>query len=370
MALRNPLLTGFGRLAMTVIIVGVCTLLMLFLWSVYQGVNEGAVDYIRKTRADAWALQRSATNIIRGSSIMSMRDFREIEGEGEVAEAAPVLLLLASIPLDGRNYTLFLAGYRSGGPMGGPPSIAEGREALDDGEIVLDRVFARKHRLALGRTIKIQDAELKIVGLSTGTNAMVIQYAFVTLRRAQAFIGLPGLLSFAPLRFKEGVDPESASASLEARFPNLNVIPDAAFVRNNVLEMQNGFLAFLFIIAVMGASVLSVILVLLFSLSILERRREFVIMKALGAPPFHVPSLVVGQAALLGGAGAALGTALLFPVKLLVGAMSPELETGFYPWHALVVSSAVVLISVASSAVSARRLSRFYALEAFRGREG
>jgi len=199
---------------------------------------------------------------------------------------------------------------------------------------------------------------------------MVIQYAFVTLPRAQAFIGLPSLISFVPIRFKPGVDERSALAELRRRNPQLNFFDDAAFVRNNVLEMQNGFMAFLFIIAVMGACVLTVILVLLFSLSILERRRDFVIMKALGAPRAFVPSLVLSQAALLGGSGAVLGTALLFPVKWAVRALSPELETGVYPFHVAVVAAAVIAISVASSALSARRLSRFYALEAFRGREG
>ncbi len=355
---------------MTVAVVGVCTLLMLFLWSVYQGVNEGAVDYIRKTDADAWALQRSSTNIIRGSSIMSLKDYASIRDDPSVSSASPVLLILASVSLDGRDYTLFLAGYRPGESMGGPPALVQGRQPEGMDEIVLDRVFARKHRLGIGDRIRIQDADLEIVGLSDNTNAMVIQYAFVSLPRAQYFIGMPGLISFVPIRFKEGIDARAALEGLRADHPHLNILDAPAFLRNNVLEMQNGFLAFLLIIAVMGASVLSVILVLLFSLSILERRREFVIMKALGAPPAFVPSLVLGQAALLGAGGACLGTALFFPVKLAVRAFSPELETAFYPQHAILVAGAVLCISMLSSALSARRLSRFYALEAFRGREG
>jgi putative ABC transport system permease protein len=367
--MKNPLLGNTGRLALTVAVVGACALLMLFLWSDYEGVNQGAVDYIRRTGADFWVLQRNSTNIIRGSSIMSMSDCQKIRSAAEVESASPVLLLFASASIGARDYTLFLTGYQPEEPMGGPPALAAGRAPADDGEIVLDGVFARKHRLGIGQTIEIQGVDLRIVGLSSGTNAMVIQYVFVTLSRAQAIVGFPGLISFVAARVRAGQGKGAAIEALRSRWPELNFFGNGEFIENNVLEMQSGFLAFLFIITVMGAGVLSIILILLFTLSILEKRKEFVIMKALGAPRGFIPTLVFAQAALLGGAGAALGILLLFPVRAAVRALCPELETGMYPLQVAVVSMAVLAISMFSSVVAARKVSRFYALEAFRGRE-
>jgi ABC-type antimicrobial peptide transport system permease subunit len=369
MAVNNPLLSNPGRLALTVMVVGACTLLMLFLWSDYQGVNEGAVDYIRRTSADFWVLQGNSTNIIRGFSIMSMRDYGEVRSAAEVESASPVLLLCTSANVDARDYTLYLAGYYPQERMGGPPALAAGRAPRDDGEIVLDRVFAKKHHLGIGQTIRVQRVDLRIVGLSNGTNAMVIQYAFVTLSRAQAIAGFPGLISFVAVRVKADADKRAAIEALRSQRPDLNFFEDREFINNNVQEMQSGFLAFLFIITLMGAGVLAVVLILLFSLSILEKRKEFVIMKALGAPRGFIPSLVVAHAAVLGGAGAVLGILLLFPVRAAINALSPELETGTYPLQMAAVTGAVLAVSMISSAIAARRLSRFYALEAFRGRE-
>jgi ABC-type antimicrobial peptide transport system permease subunit len=369
MAVNNPLLSSPGRLVQTVMVVGACTLLMLFLWSDYEGVNEGAVDYIRKTGADFWVLQGNSTNFIRGTSIMSMRDYREIRSAAEVESVSPILLLCASAYVGARDYSLLLAGYQPEEPMGGPPAVVAGRAPADDSEIVLDNVFARKHHLGTGQTIRIQGVDLRIVGLSSGTNAMVIQYAFVTLSRAQSIVGFPGLISYLPARVKAGVDTRAAIEALRSRRPDLNFFANGEFIANNVLEVQSGFLAFLFIIALMGAGVLAIVLILLFSLSILEKRKDFVIMKALGAPRGFIPSLVVAQATVLGSAGAALGILLLFLVRAAVSAWSPELETGLYPLQIAVVSAAVLLVSIVSSAIAARRLSRFYALEAFRGRE-
>jgi ABC-type antimicrobial peptide transport system permease subunit len=368
--MNNPLLSNRGRLALTVMVVGACTLLMLFLWSDYEAVNAGSVDYIRRTSADFWVLQGNSTNILRGFSTMSMRDYLQIRSDGDVESASPVLLLCASANIGARDYTLFLTGYRPEDPMGGPPALAAGRAPADDSEIVLDRVFAKKHHLGIGQTIRIHGMDLQIVGVSNGTNAMVVQYAFVTLSRAQAIVSFPGLISFVAARIKAGVDKGAAIEALRSRRPDLNVFGNEEFIHNNVLEMQSGFLAFLFIITLMGAGVLAVVLILLFSISILESRRDFVIMKALGAPRRFIPSLVVEQAAVLGGAGAALGFVLLFPVRTAISAWSPELETGIYPLQIAVVFVAVLVVSVISSAIAARRLTRFYALEAFRGREG
>ena len=114
MRIKNPLMGSVGRFVMTVAAIGACTLMMVFLWSTYQSVNSGAVDYIRRTRADIWMLQSNATNIIRGSSIMTQEDGLTVLDTKVVASASPVLLLLSSVKLHGRFFTLFLTGYQRG----------------------------------------------------------------------------------------------------------------------------------------------------------------------------------------------------------------------------------------------------------------
>ncbi|NWJ42027.1 MAG: ABC transporter permease [Geothrix sp.] len=368
MRIRNPLLGEVGRFAMTVAAIGACTLMMVFLWATYQSVNAGAVDYIRRTRADIWMLQANATNIIRGSSIMTLEEGQAVLETKAVASASPVLLLLSSVKLQGRFYTLFLTGYRREAPTGGPPIIAAGRALAGDDEIVLDEVFARKHHLVLGQTLEIQGVPLQVVGLSRGTNAMVIQYAFVSLERAQGFIQLPGLISFVAIRIGPGETVPAVLQALRAAQPEMNFFSDAQFIENNVLEMQTGFLAFLFIITLMGALVLAVILALLLSLDILERRRDFVIMKALGAPRSYLRGLVAAKALLLGGCGGGLGLALFLPLRALVRVLAPELETQVYPAQMALVLAGVLVICLASALVATRRIAGFYALEAFRAR--
>jgi len=59
------------RLTLTIGGVALCILLMFFLLSVYKGVADGSVEYIRRNKVDLWVLQRNASNILRGSSLLS-----------------------------------------------------------------------------------------------------------------------------------------------------------------------------------------------------------------------------------------------------------------------------------------------------------
>ena len=51
----------------------------------------------------------------------------------------------------------------------------DGSNVTADDEIVLDRSFARKYRVAIGDRLTIKDDTLTVVGFSTGTNMFVIQ---------------------------------------------------------------------------------------------------------------------------------------------------------------------------------------------------
>lgn len=56
--------------------------------------------------------------------------------------------------------------------------------------------------------------------------------------------------------------------------------------------MESGILPLLYVIALIGAVVLTVILSLLLSINILKRRKDFAVMKTLGSPQRYLPQLM------------------------------------------------------------------------------
>lgn len=353
------------RLALTVGGIALCIVLMLFLLAVYRGVADGSVEYIRQNRADLWVLQDNATNILRGSSLIRPEQLLAISRAPGVRTAAPVLFLLSTIRRGDRVGTIFLTGFDPGAGLGGPPALAWGRGPRADDEIVLDRSFAMKFGFKAGEEVDLQGRRLKLVGISRGTNAFVIQYAFVTLRFARDLIGVPGLATCVMVNAEPGAEIGPIREEICDVLAGLQAYDQATFLANNVHEMRSGFLPLLYTVAAIGSVVLTAILSLLLSVNILERRKDFAILKTLGAPSGFLWGLVVKQAALIASVSCAAALALFFPLVRLIERVSPEVTAKSTPGQVAGVAAAVLLMSLASSLAAVRRLRRIYVLEAF-----
>lgn len=353
------------RLVLTIGGVALCVVLMLFLLSVYRGVADGSVEYIRRNRADLWVLQRNATNILRGSSLLSTGHGYFIQEIPSVESASAVLFILSSVQKGGQVGTVFLTGFEPETGMGGPPQLVEGRSVLSDDEIVLDRSFAAKFDFKVGDSVEIQDDTLRVIGLSAGTNAFVIQYAFVTLHCAQSIIGFPSIVTTFLVRVKEGVDVSRVAEEIREELPGMEVFDHETFLQNNIREMESGFLPLLYTVAVIGAIVLTAILSLLLSINILERRKDFAVLKALGSPKSFLPRVIFQQSLLISSAGNVVALALFFPMVALIERISPEVSTKSSVEQILAVVVVVGVMSLLSSFISIQRLRRIYPLEAF-----
>jgi putative ABC transport system permease protein len=99
------------------------------------------------------------------------------------------------------------------------------------------------------------------------------------------------------------------------------------------------------------------------SLNVRERTREFGVLRAIGFSPKHLYLLVLGEAAVLGLVGAALGLGLAYP--LLEGLIGPYLQENLnfpatqVPLHvALGAAFAGVVLAMLAAALPAARLGR------------
>ena len=93
---------------------------------------------------------------------------------------------------------------------------------------------------------------------------------------------------------------------------------------------------------------------LVLALGLVERRRSFAILTALGAKPWQLGAFIWSEALMVVGSGAVCGTAIGFAVakvlvQVLSGVFDPPPDTLFVPWTylALVVAAAAVCTAVA-----------------------
>jgi putative ABC transport system permease protein len=338
---------------------------MLFLFGIYRGVADGSVEYIRENKVDLWVLQRNSTNILRGTSILSAYQKERIKKNKNVEEVSPVLLLLTTVKNTEKRSTIFLAGYDPASGLGGPPKIINGRTISADNEIVLDNSFALNNGFNVGDDLVILDDTLKVTGISSGTNAFVIQYAFTTLDEAQTLLGFPGIVTCYLVRTKNGSDVNKTAEELQSLIGGSAVYNHSDFLANNIKEMESGFLPILYAVATLGAIVLTTVLSLILSINILERKKDFAVMKILGAPSGFLPQLIIQQAVFITLTSGLLSVLLFFPLVLTIEQLSPEVSTITTPFQILVVLSIGLFMGLLASVVALSRLRKIYPLEVF-----
>jgi putative ABC transport system permease protein len=362
----KTLINNRGRFFITSFGIGLCITLMLFLLAIFKGVSDGCMRYINESDADLWILQRHTSNIMRGTSLLMMNQGNIIKEIPGVKQVAPVFFFSSSVKTSYSSGTVRLTGYDINTGRGGPPELYKGESLGNDSQIILDHSFAVKYDLHLGDKVTVNEDTLTVTGLSSGTNMGVYQYAFITLRKAQSLIGLPGIVSFFQVRIEEGSDPRKISELIKSSVNGVSVLDRKTFLRNNQHEMESGFLPMLYVIAFIGAIVLTAILSLILSVYIMEQRIDYTIIKALGAPGGFIPGVVLRQALILCFSGMVIAVILFFPLLKIVGRLTPEVVTESSAWQIISVFTGLLVISLISSFFPILKLRHIYPLELFR----
>jgi putative ABC transport system permease protein len=270
--------------------------------------------------------------------------------------AVPVLALGVDPARDGaaRDYAL-----RRGRPLGdGPGALLEAGFAEANG---LD-VGARAELLTVGG-----QAPVRVAGLLEPRGAAAFNggaVAFLPLPAAQRLFRLAGQVNCVQLVLAEGADPDEVEAAVRGRLPaGLTVqVPSARAVsgRHLIASSELGLATLGTVSVVAGAFVI----LNAFLMSLGERRRHLAILRALGATRSQVARLLLREAALLGGAGAALGVGLGWALSLglrqVMGqVMTLTLPAPAWSWGPALIGLALGPgIALAAAYLPARRAGR------------
>jgi putative ABC transport system permease protein len=354
------------RFLLTTLGIAFCVVLVLFLLGIYRGVSIGSVEYIRKSDADIWVLQKHATNILRSTSILNAGHASALEEIEGIDKIGPVVFILGSVQLPAGLQTVYFTGYDEESGQGGPPALHSGRNVSADREIVLDQSFAAKYNVKLGDKVRVKNDTLLVVGLSMGTNMFVIQYAFISLSEAYRIIGFAGIASCYLVKVSPDAKLDSIIFNINQNLHDVMVYDRATFLENNIMELESGILPLLFFIALLSCVLLTSILSLILSINVLERRKDFAIMKAIGSPRGFISRTIVFQAIILAFSGMALALVFFFPLMTLVGYLSPEVSVMISYKQIASVAVGVLIISLVSSVLPNLKLRKIYPMELFR----
>lgn len=283
--------------------------LTLALDAIYAGVSNQLTTYIERAGADVWVAQRGVRNLHMVASTLPDPVVDAVASVDGVGAVTPILEATDTIAAGDRRAVAYVVGLPAGAQMGGPWDIADGRGDVGAGEIVVDRGFAREAGVSIGDRVEVLGGEARIVGLSQGTASLVNSVAFVSFEDFKAMRAGAPVVSFVLVRVTPGASPDAVAAEIERLVAGVTAQTRADFVveeRRIVTDMSADVIA---IMNVIGFVVALAVVALTVYVATLTRRREFGVLKALGARDRLLYRVVLTQAALSVAAGFAAGLA-------------------------------------------------------------
>ena len=367
LAFRN-LFQNKARLVISVGGVALALLLVLALDAVFTGVERQITAYIEHSGADIWVSQEDVLNMHMASSSLPYSVARKVKNVPGVASVTPIMYLTNNVVAGEERNLAYIIGLPERPEFGGPWKISSGRSVPGKGEVIIDHNIAEKSGIALGDQVEILGEEFEVTGLSEGTASLVNSVAFISIDDFEDMRGSYDTISFLLVKVLGGESPEVVAARIQAQVRDVTVQTGNGFAtqeRKVVKDMSTdlitimNLIGFLIGLAVMALTVYT---------STLSRRREYGMLKALGARNMDLYQTVLAQAILSVVLGFLSGLFLTLLLTKLVPIFGSNLLLEISLSSLLKVGSVSLVIAAISAMIPIRQIAGLDPAMVFRGR--
>jgi ABC-type antimicrobial peptide transport system permease subunit len=353
--------------------VATCTLLVIVIASAYRSVRTAMSDYAGQAAVDLWIAPQGADNMIRGSfiSFIPLTEVRSLQTVPGVAAVDPILqafLPVRSLRSNGPQKRLMLLtlGYRLPDGLGGPPSYVRGRAPHSHVEVALDKAAAHRLSIGTGDKIELNERQVIVTGLTTGTNILATQFVFADFDLVASGSNASGRASFALVKLAPGADRERTIQTIEKQFPDLRAYTREYFVESNEREVSAGFVPLLALVTVLGVGAAALLVGLLILSVVDERRGDIAVLIALGTGARAVGRGVLVQATALSLKGAFIGVALSYGLSMALDAELPTIPLRISVLDVVMIALLFIITGLVAAIAPVVQLNAIDPLEAFR----
>lgn len=355
---RRNLLKEKARLAISIGGVAFAVVLMVLLRGLYVAYETKVGDYYVAMRVDAWVVQRGSADLLYSYSVLPAEAETQLRDVDGVADVVPYTARQLGFDLQGRQVVLYMVAFdpASLAPGPGPVGMAAGSRDITDDEIIVDKVFARKNGLRLGDTLTINGQDLKVAGISSGGDVVVFQYGFVTPGRGRTLLEAGTTVNAFLLRYEPWASTSDVEAGVEAICPEARVKTVSSMVAANQRVVNEGFLPVVGVLLVIGFCIGVAIIGLTIYSAVLEHRREYGVLKAVGARPRQMLLVVAVQAVFSAAAGYVVGIGVSLLAARAAELWVPQFITRIRLLDVASVGVAALLMGLVAAVVPLRRI--------------
>ncbi len=356
------------RLVISVGGVALALMLILTLDAIFVGVEKQITAYINHSGADIFVSQLNVRNMHMASSSLPITTVKQVEAVPGVGAVTPILYLSNMVVVGQERNLAYIIGLPENSGMGGPWDVPVGRGNPGPGEAVIDRNVAEKSGVGLGNDVEILGTKFKLVGLSEGTASLVNSVAFISLSDFDMLRGSQDTVSFLLIKLDPDQSPIEVSKRIERQVTGVTGTPTAEFaaqekrvvkdMSTDVITIMN-LIGFLIGLAVMALTVYT---------ATLARRKEYGVLKALGAKNNDLYRAVMAQAFLSVILGFTTGLAFTLLIANVIPFLGLNLTLEVSGPSLIKVGSVSLVIASLSAFLPIRQIAGLDPAMVFRGK--
>ncbi len=322
MLARRILLKDKTRLALSIGGVALAVMLILILNGFLTGMFRQITSYLDHSSGSIVLSQKDVVDLLGATSVLPPGELSQASAVRGVKEAVPILSQFVILDLHNKKVPAYMIGYDPS-QGGGPWELTAGHQPQAEGEMVFDRVLAKRHGLHLGDKIQVLGKDFAIVGLSNGTTSWMTSFFFVNKSDAEALLLAPGATSFLLVTPSDGASPETVVQGLN-NLPGVNALTKREMAANDLKLFAKVFSAPLKLMVGIAFLVGTMIVGLVIYTITVERQREYGVIKAIGAANRVLYRVVLTQALAAATMGAIAGVLLAYGVSQWIMAARPQ----------------------------------------------
>lgn len=356
---RRNLLAEPRRLVASAAGVGLAIMLILLLEGLWAGIKTNVTTYEDNVGADLYVAQPGTQNFFGAVSLIPASTVDTVQADADVDWAVPVRGSFSIVELHDRKVPTYVIGSVPG-ERGGPWELRQGRAPEADDEVTIGSVMAKRHGLDIGDRIKMMGRRFTVVG--TSTDAFMTSFVFMTHAATDQLLSSPDTTSFVLV----GTD-NPAAVRERLTSTGLSVLDRDELARNDLSLMARAYSVPLTVMRAVAFVIGSLVIALTVYTAIMERRREYGIVKAMGARGRHLLALAVHQTLIIAGIGLANGGVLFLAGREYITWVRPQFVILASPGSVGRTVATAVLMALVAAVLPARRLARLEPSVAYRG---